>query len=391
MCINCLVALYKNSCHLCSGLNGTQSRAQSESSGEFSLSLENEPWSNGSSPVQQPPSRRFSSSYQPPSDTSTPQHAQKQQHKEKASTMPNTISQNSDHPSIPKQKDPGATQDFWLIRGTKSIRMGSRGKVTRRSSDSGGTVKMNPGLNGMNLKSNCSKAETTRASACSPITVLYVQGKSSSMSGCLNCFSTPLGKEGRLKGSRSPKSLPRASSVISTAEGSSRRSSVNSDCRVAVKTDSLQTPFSGVSGESNYQEEKANQNQQPGLDTKDSDPELVPPLKPPRDPAVIVSTDQTKSPVQESDFASSFTFNSVFSNTIFSDSVVAAVTNLDALDNNQALFCLNPSLVYNSPLESLESFPNTPQTLLSAENEQSPVNAEDVAALAEKDKAVTSA
>uniref|UniRef100_A0A671UFQ2 Girdin-like n=1 Tax=Sparus aurata TaxID=8175 RepID=A0A671UFQ2_SPAAU len=40
-----------------SGLIGVQSRAQSESSGEFSLSLENEPWSNGSSPVQQPPSR----------------------------------------------------------------------------------------------------------------------------------------------------------------------------------------------------------------------------------------------------------------------------------------------------------------------------------------------
>lgn len=301
--------------------------------------------------------------------------------------MPVTISQNSDHPSIPKQKDPGATQDFWLIRGTKSIRMGSRGKVTRRSSDSGGTVKINPGLNGVNSKSSCSKAETTRASACSPIAVLYVQGKSSSMSGCLNCFSTPLGKEERPKGSRSPKSLPRASSVISTAEGSSRRSSVNSDCRVAVKTDSLQTQ---VSVECNYQEEKASQNQQPGLDTKSSEPEPVLPLKPPRDPAVVVPTDQTKSPVQESVFGSSFTFNSVFSNTIFSDSVVAAVTNLDALDNNQALFCLNPSLVYNSPLESLESSPNAPQTLLNVENEQSQ-NAEAVTALAEKDKTVTTA
>ncbi|CDQ92206.1 unnamed protein product [Oncorhynchus mykiss] len=55
------------------GLNGVPSRAQSQSSGEFSLSLDNEPWSNGSSPVQPPPSsRRSSSSCLPPSDTSTP-------------------------------------------------------------------------------------------------------------------------------------------------------------------------------------------------------------------------------------------------------------------------------------------------------------------------------
>uniref|UniRef100_A0A8C9XV97 Coiled-coil domain containing 88Aa n=1 Tax=Sander lucioperca TaxID=283035 RepID=A0A8C9XV97_SANLU len=196
--------LFEKHNNLFPGLNGVQSRAQSESSGEFSLSLENEPWSNGSSPVKQPPSRHSFSSFQPPSDTSTPQHTQKQQqrHKEKASTMPIT-------------------------------------NMTRRSSDSTGTVKMNPGPNGMNTKSTSSKAETTQTIACSPIAVLYVQGKSSSVSGCLNCFSTPLGKEGRLKGPRSPKSLPRASSVISTAEGSSRRCSVNSDCRATVKTDPL--------------------------------------------------------------------------------------------------------------------------------------------------------
>ncbi|GAA6220271.1 girdin-like [Lates japonicus] len=357
-------------------LNGVQSRAQSESSGEFSLSLENEPWSNGSSPVQQPPSRRSSSSYQPPSDTSTPQH------KQKASTMPITKCQNSDLQSTPKQKDLGLSQDFWLTRGTKSIRRGSRGKVTRRSSDSGGTDKINPGLNEMNSKSSLSKADTIRASACSPITVLYVQGKSSSMSGCLNCFSTPLGKEGRLKGPKSPKSLPRASSVISTAEGSSRRSSVNSDCRVTVKTDSRQAQ---VSQESHNQEEAINQNQQPDPDTKNSEPEPVPPVKPPRDPAVVVPTDHPKSPVQESIFGSSFTFNSVFSNTIFSDSVVTTTTSLDALDNNQTFLCLNPSLVQNCPAESLEPSHNTPQTVLNVDDEQSQ-NAEHAAGLEEKDK-----
>ncbi|XP_026159281.1 girdin-like [Mastacembelus armatus] len=361
------------------GLNGDQSRAQSESSGEFNLSLENEPWSNGSSPVQQPPSRRSSLSCQPPSDTSTPQHTYKQQDKEKSSTMPIAISENSDHQSVPKQKDPRTSQDFWLTRHTKSIRRGSRVKVIRRSSDSGGTVKMNPGLSFMN-----SKAETTRSSACSPITVLYVQGKSSSMSGCLNCFSTPLGKDGRLKGSRSPKSLPRASSVISTAEGSSRRASVNSDCRVIVKTDSIQAT---VSEESYHGETSLNQ--QPDPDNTNSEPEIAAPIKPPRDPGVV-PTEDPKSPVQESLLGSSFTFNSVFSNTIFSDSVVTANTNLGALYNNQGFFYLNPSVLQNGPPESPESSQKTPQTLLNMENQQSP-NAEHAAGLEEKDEPLASA
>ncbi|XP_039655655.1 girdin-like isoform X6 [Perca fluviatilis] len=367
------------------GLNGIQSRAQSESSGEFSLSLENEPWSNGSSPVKQPPSRHSFSSFQPPSDTSTPQHTQKQQqrHKEKASTMAITNSQNSDIQSTPQQKKHGLSQDFWLTRGTKSIRRCPRGKVTRRSSDSTGTVKMNPGPNGMNSKSSSSKAETTQTLACSPIAVLYVQGKSSSMSGCLNCFSTPLGKEGRLKGPRSPKSLPRASSVISTAEGSSRRSSVNSDCRATVKTDPLSAKVSEGSG---GQEETVSQ---PEPETNNSEPEPIPPVKPPRDPAVFDPTDGPKSPVQESLFGPSFTFNSVFSNTIFSDSVVTTTTSLDALDTNQTFLCLNPSLVQNCSLESQESTPpKTPQTLLNMQNEQSQ-NVECAAGMEEKDKPLT--
>uniref|UniRef100_A0A3B4VEZ6 Girdin-like n=1 Tax=Seriola dumerili TaxID=41447 RepID=A0A3B4VEZ6_SERDU len=367
----CVCILYcssfKKHHNLLPALNGIQSRAHSESSGEFSLSLENEPWSNGSSPIQQPPSRRSSSSYQPPSDASTPQH------KVKASTMPNTNRQNSDLQSLPKQKDLGLSQDFWLTRGTKSIRRGSQGKVARRSSDSGGTVKIKPGLTGMNSKLSSSKADTTRASACSPITVLYVQGKSSSMS------------EGRLREPRSPNSLPRASSVISTAEGSSRRSSVNSDCRVNLKTDSLQAQ---ASEDSNNQEETVSKNKQPDADTKNSESEPVPPVKPPRDPAVVVPADRPKSLVQESLCGSSFTFSSVFSNTIFSDSVVTTKTSLDALDNNQSFLCLNPSLVQNCPAESQESSHNTTQTLLNMDNEQSQ-NAEHAAGLEEKDKPLT--
>uniref|UniRef100_UPI003AAA385B girdin n=1 Tax=Centroberyx gerrardi TaxID=166262 RepID=UPI003AAA385B len=362
------------------GLNGIQSRAQSESSGEFSLSLDNEPWSNGSSPVQQPPSRRSSSSYQPPSDTSTPRHTQQQQpsnttHKEKASAKASTIpianTQNVELQSTPKQKDPEPKQDVWPIRGTKSIRRGSSSKAARRSSDSGGTLRLTQGHNGMNSKSGSSKAEVTRSSACSPITVLYVQGKSSSVSGCLNCFSTPVGKEGRLRGSRSPKSLPRASSVISTAEGSSRRSSVNSDCRVAAKIEPLPVQ---VSEETNNQEqqEAANQNQQPDPDSSNSEPDPIPPVKPPRDPAVAVAIDRPKSPVQETLFGSPFTFNSVFSNTIFSDSVVTATASVDESEKSQTFLCLSPSLVQNISCPPLrqESTDGTAQTSLTMGSEQ---------------------
>ncbi|XP_033950918.1 girdin isoform X2 [Pseudochaenichthys georgianus] len=326
------------------GLIGVQSRAQSESSGEFSMSMENEPWSNGSSPIQQPPSRRSSSSFQPPSDTSTPQHTLRQQHKGKASTMP-IAHHNSETQSTPKQKSHGLSQDFWLTRGTKSIRRGSRVKVTRRSSDTVGTVKVNPGCNGVNSKSSSSQVESTRALACSPITVLYVQGKSSSMSGCLNCFSTPLGKEGRLRGT--PTCLPRASSVISTAEGSSRRSSVNSDCRAKAE------PLSVQVSEESHQEEEPGQLE---LETKNSDP--IPPVKPPRDPTAVVPTDDPKPPVQESLLGSSFTFNSVFSNTIFSDSVVPTMSSLDALDNNQTFLGLNPDLGQNCPPETTKTLQN---------------------------------
>ncbi|KAM8878575.1 girdin isoform 2-T2 [Spinachia spinachia] len=363
------------------GLNGVESRAQSQSSGEFNVSLENEPWSNGSSPVQHPPSRCSSSSFPAPSDTSTPQHRQKQE--EKAPTMPVANSQNAINQSSPRQKNAVISQDFWLTRGTKSIRRGSRGKVTRRSSDSAGAVKTNPGPNGMNSKSCSIKAETTRALACSPITVLYVQGKSSSMSGCLNCFSTPLGKEGRQRASRLPKSLPRASGVISTAEGSSRRCSVNRDCRVMVQVDPLSIQ---VSDNSREPEEAPGQ---PEPEANNSEPDPRPPVKPPRDPSVV-PTETPKSPVQESLLGSSFTFKSVFSNTIFCESVVPTTAALDTLENNQISACPNASLVQHGPLESQESRPNEPQTLLDVVNEQSP-NPERAPGEEKHDKLLTSA
>ncbi|MEQ2313557.1 hypothetical protein AMECASPLE_003179 [Ameca splendens] len=342
------------------GMNVVQCGLLSESSGELSLSLENEPWSNGSSPVQQPPSCNSSSSYQPPSDTSSLQpHTNLQEHMEKASTVPTPSSLNSD--IVQRQKDLVLSQDFWLTRGTKTIRRGSRTKMSRRSSDSGSADKINSELNRVS-----SKDETAQASACSPITVLYVQGKSSSMSGCLNCFSTRLVKEGQLGEFRSPKSLPRASSVISSAEGSSRRSSVTSECRRTVQTEPAQTTEKNCT-----QEQTQCQRQEQNPDTRNSQPGPIPPVKPPRDPTVIVPTEHHTFTLQDPSLGSSFTFNSVFSHTIFSDSEPTTTTLFDTVDMSTNLLCPNSSAEQNAPPERKETAEKTPQALLSSENEQS--------------------
>ncbi|XP_062303817.1 girdin-like isoform X2 [Osmerus eperlanus] len=320
------------------GLNGVGSRAQSESSGEFSLSLDNEPWSNGSSPIQHPPSRR-SSSCQPPSDASTPRNG-RPAHRDKAS-------KGSSLPMpIPTASTPGVSHsahkpteagngDVWPCRRSV-IRRGSGGKIARRSS----AVET---VGGKPVKGPPGKPEQTppRASACSAITVLYVQGKSSSTSGCLNCFSAPLGKDVRLRGLRPPSTLPRASSVISTAEGSSRRSSVNSDCRVAgAKVDLAISPANGIQEIEDCGEDSANRDERRHTGLK----EPVPPVKPPRDPAVAAAESELKASCVESLFGSPFDFTAVFSDTIFREA--AAATHAEN-EKNQTFLSLNPSLVRN--------------------------------------------
>lgn len=247
-------------------------------------------------------------------------------------------------------------------------------------SDSGDMSKTNQGAEGVNSGSSSAKAdcEVTRASVVSPVTVLYVQGKSSSMSGCLNCFSTPLAKEGRGKRSRSPKSLPRASSVISTAEGSSRRSSVNSDCR--VQAGGTAEPASGPPAEACGDQEKTPSQQQPeaGGEKKEEKGEAgsTPPVKPPRDPAAVVPSEHSRAPVQESLFDASFTFNSVFSDTIFSESRLKPTTSLEALgDSNRTFPC------QESQGSALDATPTLPST----EKQQSQ-SAEENSATVEKEK-----
>ncbi|XP_064862253.1 girdin-like isoform X2 [Oncorhynchus nerka] len=351
------------------GLNGVPSRAQSQSSGEFSLSLDNEPWSNGSSPVQPPPSsRRSSSSCLPPSDTSTPRHTRQNPspttHTQQRSTSLTHTSSNKHRErvgvknsspiaiantqgSVPcRGMEVGSTQDPWPRRSFLR-RCASGSRAPQRPSD--GNVPKTAVLRRSGLGLNkAPETTTTRASAMSPTTVLFVQGESSSVSGCLNCFSTPLGKEARLRGPWSPASLPRASSVISTAEGSSRRSSVNSDSRVMAKVDPL--PIMESDGSPNQETDTVNQNQnkQNNPEERDTDNHPPPPSKPPRDPAV--ATDRPKSTCQESLFGGTpFNLDSVFSDTIFSESVVTTTTsnNSNNNDKNQTFLCLNPELERN--------------------------------------------
>ncbi|RVE75720.1 hypothetical protein OJAV_G00001690 [Oryzias javanicus] len=289
---------------------GVQSRAQSESSGEFSLSLENEPWSNGSSPVQQPPSRRSSSSNQPPSDASTPQRDMKlQEGCQKASPVSSHHSQNADNQSVQTQQDPAPPHDFWLSRGTKTIRRGSKGKVPRRSSDLRG-AQANSGLKRVGSKL------------------------------------------------RPPSPPPVPQSQFCTFRESPRQFShgpATSSPRQRARPAAPASAAGALAG--------------PGSSSfhRETGWHLGPgpfPLSPPQGPAVLLPSEHHKSPIQES-LGSSFTFTSVFSNTIFSDAVVN--TNcLDGVGADQIF--LGQNSTQNCSFESQASPESGSQTLLGSES-----------------------
>ncbi|XP_057194920.1 girdin isoform X3 [Triplophysa rosa] len=161
-------------------LNGKSRRAHSaSSSGEFSVSFENGAWSSDSSPRPDPLYRHHRSS-----DTSSPAQ-----------------------PGHDESK-PGSSSG-------SGVRRSSSGRSTGDRS----FHKLDKASIGLYKTQSVQSTEGDLKSA------LETQGKSSSVSGCLNCFATPM---------RSPKpghdlfGLPRASCVISTSEGNSRRASVHS-------------------------------------------------------------------------------------------------------------------------------------------------------------------
>lgn len=224
------------------GLNGKSSRAPSASSGEFSVSLENEAWSSDSSPHPDP----FSSSRQRFSD--------------------------SPSPARPNHEE--------LRQGYCSSGSGVRRTSSGRSAGERSAQKLDKASIGLY------KTQSVQSTESDPKPALEAQGKSSSVSGCLNCFATPM---------RSPKTgqavstLPRASCVISTSEGNSRRASVHST--MSVKSVGSVSSKNGAEPQPDPSDEVLKESLV--LKEEDHKPEHL--------------------------FDSAFTIDSVFTNTIFSE------------------------------------------------------------------------
>uniref|UniRef100_A0A8B9HFA0 Coiled-coil domain containing 88A n=1 Tax=Astyanax mexicanus TaxID=7994 RepID=A0A8B9HFA0_ASTMX len=160
-------------------VNGTLSRPHSESSGEFSLSLDTEVWSSGSSPVQQPHSQR--SSHQSPFQENL--------------TVESPRLSGAAEP-VQKERPKG-----------RGILRSASGRAPPSDSS---TTRTGPG------RPTLRKAESTRVKGPSqPRPSLTSQGKATSVSERLDSAAS------------SSAGLPRASSVISTAEGSTRRTSIH--------------------------------------------------------------------------------------------------------------------------------------------------------------------
>ncbi|XP_031731042.1 girdin isoform X7 [Anarrhichthys ocellatus] len=211
-------------------LNGNLSRPHSESSGEFSLSLDQEVWSSsGSSPVQQPASSRFchqsplqlrrslepsaaAGSTGPTQVTKTGSPAKEvlslQQFLDEGIDPAESGSQENltvDSPRLSTssehvQKECPPTKSRGILRS-------SSGKAAPVSSDRPPRAAGQPG------RPTLRKAESTRVRGSVPVrSSLSLQSKATSVSGRLDLASS---------------TLPRASSVISTAEGTSRRTSIH--------------------------------------------------------------------------------------------------------------------------------------------------------------------
>ncbi|KAL2086761.1 hypothetical protein ACEWY4_017820 [Coilia grayii] len=368
------------------GVNG----AQSESSGEFSL--ENEGWSSSSSPVQVPTSRRGSDcSSVPPACTSTPTKAQAQ----------NQNQAQSQAPAPPKPPREGGAlepssyasgRSVWRSSGGRAA-AGPRGVLSQTQNQTFRTVA---------IVVEGGRAGSSRASAASPPPELQVQDKSSGAAGCLDCFSAPLrregqgqgqgqGDEGQGRGYASPRgqgqgqgrvarpssTLPRASNVISTSEGSSRRASFHSmmsksatpsPCKTTagmeagthanpaanlaaiITTTTISTVLDGRGGGEGGAAAAAAAGATP------------PHAEAPEGPSPALLPEPCLEPPL---FGTPFTLDSVFTNTIFSEPTL-----VPGGAKSQAFLCLNPALVHNISGLPLSSTATTELTFQEEEEEE---------------------
>ncbi|XP_068508674.1 girdin isoform X3 [Syngnathus scovelli] len=313
-------------------INGSASRPHSESSGEFSLSLEQEAWSSsGSSPVQQPLSSR--SSHQSPGPTrhslepapaATPGQIRKtaspgsevlslQQFLDEGIDPAESGSQENltvDSPRLPISSE-RAQKERPTTRG-RGILRSSSGKAAPVSAD------RPPRSSGQPGRPSLRKAESTRVRG-SVRPGLSVQTRATSVSERLD------------RASGSAATLPRASSVISTAEGSSRRTSIHDllskDNRQPVSVDGVQAP------------------PEPSEYTPKGPASTAPLPKSLSLPCP--SSDEAELPTLESFLGPSFTAESVFMDSIFSESAGKSLPFLS----------LNPTLVSNISGPPVAPFP----------------------------------
>ncbi|XP_064174341.1 girdin-like isoform X2 [Anguilla rostrata] len=283
-------------------VNGSHSRPHSESSGEFSLSLDNEAWSSSSSPVQQPPSHRssrqspqiFRRSLEPPVP-----HAQGTASSPGSEVLSlqqflreNKDPVESDRQEAPPMETSRRTSDS--ARAEPKERAARSGKGILRSASG----RADPTPEGRALKGAgrpaLRKAESAR-----------VKVRAASTSDC-----------------PASSTLPRASSVISTAEGTTRRTSIHDflskDARSPVSVDPA--PAGGQATPSEYLPDPHPCKRPPPLTKSASVPGSAP----------------SSSPWL---FSPSFTVDSLFTDTIFGEPTPGPAA------KSHALLSLNTSLV----------------------------------------------
>ncbi|CAB1312782.1 unnamed protein product, partial [Coregonus sp. 'balchen'] len=351
-------------------LNGNLSRPHSESSGEFSLSLDQEEWSSGSSPVQHLLSR---SSHQSPMLLRRSLDPQATQAKKKNGSASEVVSlqqflEESIDPAESGSQENLTIESPRLSGGTEHVQRdrtergstGTKGRGILRSA-SGKAAPVNsdgrPSRAAQPGRPSLRKAESTRVKGMvQPRVSLSSQSKAMSVSERLDISSS---------------TLPRASSVISTAEGSTRRTSIHDmlskDTRQPVSVDptpsSKALPRAYTTPSEYPPTNNPFQSQHPNHQSIPLAPAPMPLLKSVSMPSTgsqhPPSCRETDLSSLESFFGSSFTVESVFMDSIFSEPAFTGGSG-----KSHTFLALNTSLVSNisGPPVKTHLLPNPAQT-----------------------------
>uniref|UniRef100_A0A8C8HIE9 Calponin-homology (CH) domain-containing protein n=1 Tax=Oncorhynchus tshawytscha TaxID=74940 RepID=A0A8C8HIE9_ONCTS len=336
----------------------------SESSGEFSLSLDQEEWSSGSSPVQQPLSRSMLLQR-----SLEPQATQAKKKNGSASEVL-SLQQFLEEHIDPSGSQENLTESPRLSGGAEHVQRdraergstGTKGRGILRSA-SGKAAPVNsdgrPTRGGQPGHPSLRKAESTRVKGMvQPRVSLSSQSKAVSVSERLDISSSM---------------LPRASSVISTAEGSTRRTSIHDllskDTRQPVSVDpspsSKALPRAYTTPSEYPPTNNPTQSQHP---THQSIPLAPAPMSLSLLKSVSMPCTGSQHPLScketdlsslESFFDSSFTVESVFMDSIFSEPDFTGCSS-----KSHTFLSLNTSLVSNisGPPGKTHLRPNPAQT-----------------------------